>query len=575
MLNFELVGLRPMLTFLMLNWQVAFALAVTQHSTFNNAAESRFSPPVDYDISLAGNFGEPRPNHFHGGIDVKTGGVEGKHIYSIGDGYVSRVTVGLLGFGNAVYVTHPEGQTSVYCHLKSFSPRIKALLRKWQYAHQSWCADMRLKPMDCPVAKGQFIAISGNTGASTAPHLHLEIHDTRTWNMLDPLDYLSAYVEDGLAPMAHGFMAYPQIGEGVFCGGQSKQTYGFPSHNLARHFTAWGKVGFGVWANDYMEITYNRYGVRQTILRVDGKEVFRSDVNNIPVQSNRMVNSWGDYEHFMRYRIWYMKSFVEPGNTLSILYTDANRGIVDFNEERDYHLEYELQDFKGNKSIYTFVVRGVKTAIRPAPPRDYRLTMKWNETNTYSVPGMQLVIPYGMLATDVVLRPSTTHRGDLSPCYSFSNRSMPLFSWAELSIAVRRKVVDPSKLYIVSHSGGDRFQGGTYKDGWVTGRLRELGAGYELAYDDQPPTVIPIGEGSWSSRHEIRFGVSDSKSGLKYVKGYLDGQFILFEDMERSTTKRCKLEETPIKKTGQMRTLKFVAIDNRNNVKTYTAQVKY
>lgn len=548
---------------------LAYSSLLTAHSSLD------YAPPVDYEISLAGNFGEPRPNHFHGGVDIKTGGVEGKHIYAIADGYVSRITVGLLGFGNAVYVSHPDGNTSVYCHLKSFAPRIKALLKKWQYAHQSWTADVRLTPMDCPVAQGQLIAISGNTGASTAPHLHMEIHDTRTWNMLDPLDFLSQYVEDGLPPMAHGFMAYPQAGEGVFCGGQSKQTYGFSSHNLARQFTAWGKVGFGVWANDYMEITYNRYGVRLTILRVDGKEIFRSDVNNIPVQSNRMVNSWGDYDHFLHYRIWYMKSFVEPGNTLSILQTDASRGIVNFNEERDYHLEYELQDFKGNKSVYTFVVRGKKSIVNPAPARDYRLTMRWNETNTYSMPGMQLVIPYGMLATDVELRPTITNRGELSPCYSFFNHSLPLFSWAELSIAVRKPVKNPSKLFIQSHSGVDRFQGGTYKNGWVTGRLRELGAGYELAYDDQPPTIIPIGEASWSSRHELRFGVSDSKSGLKSIKGYIDGKFVLFEDMERSTTRRCRLEDTPIKPTGGFHQLKFVAVDNCNNVRTYSAKIKY
>ncbi len=105
---------------------------------------SIYHPPVSYDISLAGNFGEPRPHHFHGGIDIKTDGVEGKAIYAIGDGYVSRVTMGLYGFGNAVYVTHPEGYTSVYCHLKAFSPRIKAALRRarsvdsaqWQHGEQ-------------------------------------------------------------------------------------------------------------------------------------------------------------------------------------------------------------------------------------------------------------------------------------------------------------------------------------------------------------------------------------------------------------------------------------------------------
>jgi murein DD-endopeptidase MepM/ murein hydrolase activator NlpD len=225
--------------------------------------------------------------------------VEGKPIFSIADGYVSRVTVGLYGFGNAVYVQHPEGYTSIYCHLKKFTPRIAAALRCWQYEHHSYQADVRLKATDCPVAQGQLIAVSGNTGSSQAPHLHLEIHDTRTWNMLDPLQFLGHCVNDHTPPQAHGFMACPQEGEGVFNGGAMKQNFGFGSHHLARKFTAWGKVGFALWANDYMEGTYNNYGIRHTVLTVDGQEIFRSDVNNIPVDANRLVNSWGDYHHYL------------------------------------------------------------------------------------------------------------------------------------------------------------------------------------------------------------------------------------------------------------------------------------
>lgn len=539
-------------------------------------ANVAYSPPVAYEISLAGNFGEPRPNHFHGGIDVKTGGVEGKPIYSIADGYVSRITVGLLGFGNAVYVSHPDGRTSVYCHLRSFSPRIQRLLRRWQYANEQYIADVRLGPLDCPVSRGQLIAVSGNTGASSAPHLHLELHDTRTGNMLDPLDFLGSYVNDGLQPMAHGFMAYPIKGDGTFCGGSAKQTYGFGSHNLSRRFTAWGKVGFGLWANDYMEITYNRYGVRETTLTVDGREVFHSVVDNIPVQSNRMVNSWGDYEHYMRYNVWYMKSFVEPGNTLPVLNADANRGIVDFNEERDYHLKYILKDFKGNTAEYSFIVKGSPTAMPKKPVYNPRLLMRWWRTSVYSSPGMQLTIPVGMLPDDLELRPAVRQQPDkLSPLYSFKGSSYPLFNWAELSIAVRRKVADPSKLYIVSHYGADRFSGGRYKGGWVTGRIRELGAAYEIDYDDQPPTVSPVGQGSWGQSHVIRLSLSDDKSGLKSYKGYIDGRFVLFEGVAKSPWVMCRLADTPIKRTGGIHRLKFVATDNRDNERTFVADVRY
>ena len=179
---------------------------------------------LSYDISLAGNFGEPRPHHFHGGIDIKTDGVEGKAIYAIGDGYVSRVTMGLYGFGNAVYVTHPEGYTSVYCHLKAFTPRIKAALRRYQYQHETSEGDARFSPLECPVSQGQLIAISGNTGNSMGPHLHLEIHDTETWDMLDPYDFLADYITDTIPPKVRGMMIYPQAGEGIVNGKSTKQT---------------------------------------------------------------------------------------------------------------------------------------------------------------------------------------------------------------------------------------------------------------------------------------------------------------------------------------------------------------
>ncbi len=535
-----------------------------------------YSPPVSHEVSLAGNFGEPRPNHFHGGIDVKTDGVEGKPIYSIADGYVSRITVGLYGFGNAVYVSHPDGHTSVYCHLRSFSPRIERLLRRWQYANQSYVADVRLSAVECPVARGQFIAVSGNTGASQAPHLHLEMHDTRTGNLLDPLDFLGSYVNDGLPPMAHGFMVYPVNGQGVFNGGSSKQSFGFGSHNLTRRFTAWGKVGFGIWANDYMEITYNRYGVRETTLKVDGKVVFQSVVDNIPQQSSRMVNSWGDYDHYVRYGVWYMKSFIEPGNTLPVLKAGSDRGVVDFSEPRDYHLEYLLRDFRGNTSSYKFTVTATPSPLPKPSAHNPQCFMHWNRTNVFSMPGMQLTIPYGVLPDDVELHPLVRpSSGGLSAAYSFQGRSFPLFNWAELSIAVKEEVANPSKLYVTSDLPSARFCGGVYKDGWVTGRIRDLGVSYRLGYDDRPPVISPAGQASWNSTGTIRISLSDNGSGLKSYKGFIDGQFVLFKMADKSTTAVCRLSETPVQKTGKVHRLCFTATDNCGNTGTFNADVRY
>lgn len=325
-----------------------------------------YQSPVNYDIVLAGNFGEPRPWHFHGGLDIKTDNQEGKEIFSIAEGFVSRITVNKYGFGNAIYVSHPDGLTSVYCHLKRFADQYEALFQR-----SGWrdTLDFRFPSGKLPVKRGDFLALSGNTGRSTGPHLHLELHDTETWVMRDPMSKLAKFIADTVAPQAHSFMAIPQKGKGVFNGGSSKQTFGFgqpdvkvqsSKFKIQREFTAWGRVGFALWADDYSEATYNHYGIRNTRLLVDGREVFRSDVDSIPVSCHSEVNLWGDFQHWRRTRIWYMKSYREDGLRLPILHTGFDRGIVCFNEERPYHLTYILRDYQGNESRYDFTVRGVK-----------------------------------------------------------------------------------------------------------------------------------------------------------------------------------------------------------------------
>lgn len=541
-------------------------------------AANSYSPPVDYEMTLAGNFGEPRPNHFHGGIDVKTGGVEGKPIYSISDGYVSRITTGLYGFGNAVYVTHPDGHTAVYCHLRSFSPSLQRLLRRWQYKNTSAKADIRLRATEYPVARGQLIAISGNTGSSTAPHLHLELHETRTWNMVDPLDVLAPFVRDSLPPIAHAFMACPVAGEGVFCGSSAKQSFPLSSHALTRTFTAWEKIGLAICANDYSETTYNHYGVRETILTVNGNEIFHSTVDNIPMQRNRMVNSWGDYDHYFRTGVWFLKSFLSPGTRLSILRTDDANGIINIREEREYNICYTLRDIHGNTSCYSFVIFGERSEIPAAKSEASGISpMKWDKTGMISLPGMQFVLPSGNLPDDTFIMPTVKEsaNGRYSAVYSFSKRSLPLLRHAELSLAVCREMADPKKFYVVSHYDRDRFMGGRYTDGWVTTNIRELGASYELEYDDRPPVISPLNQPSWTVNSTIRLTLSDDKSGVKSFRGYIDDQFVLFEQEGRSAVVTCRLKNTPIRKEGRTRHLKFIATDNRDNTASFDCDLIY
>lgn len=541
------------------------------------SAHVNFTPPVHDDIVLAGNFGEPRPNHFHGGIDIKTGGTEGSPVFSIGNGYVSQISVDVGGFGNAVYVRHPEGYTSIYCHLKDFIPPIKYILREYQYQKESCQGVFKFKPHDYPIAQGQLIAISGNTGSSQAPHLHLEIHDTKTWSFLDPLDFIGKHVKDNLPPMAHGFMAYPVKGQGVFSGGQNKQAFPFSSGILTREFEAWGKVGFGLWANDYMEATYNHYGVRQTELYVDGKLAFRSVIDGIPAGKNLEVNSWGDYLHYLRSHVWYLKSFVPAGVTLPFFATNHERGIIDFNQERDYKLEYVVTDFKGNSRNYSFTVTGKRRKISP---NRSRIIPFWHlfrkRRNIMLLPGFRLFVKENSLGEDLQLVPKITFStGELSDSYTLTPVSIPMFQYNKVSIRLKKKVKDPSKLYIERSYGNNRFMDGIYRDGYVEGKILDLGATYRIAYDDIPPIVSPINPASWSNSGQITIGMGDKGSGIGEYKGYIDGRFVLFGSVPKSPWVRCNLKESPVRKTNGRHRLKFVVKDRRDNVTEFNTEIIY
>ncbi len=144
------------------------------------------SNPIDLPLILSGNFGEIRGTHFHAGIDIKTNGKEGFKIKSIDNGFLSRVSISLGSYGKAIYIKHNDGTTSVYAHLKKFSNKIEEIIKRFQYENKTFVLNKFFKENDIIIKKNEIIGYSGNTGGSSGPHLHFEIRDSKTQNVLNP-----------------------------------------------------------------------------------------------------------------------------------------------------------------------------------------------------------------------------------------------------------------------------------------------------------------------------------------------------------------------------------------------------
>lgn len=489
--------------------------------------ESKFCSPFDFPILLSANFGELRPNHFHNGLDIKTQGVTGKPIHCIADGYVSRVAVLHGGYGQAIYVTHPNGLTSVYGHVISFAKNIQACVRQYQYAHETFVCDLKFQPRQFPVKKGDIIALSGNEGASAGPHLHLELRRTETGEYIDPMPYFKHLLKDSKAPVGSLIGIYPIQGKGVVNGSSHKKLLAIG--NLKQPVHAWGEIYTGISAKDYMDGTSNFYGVHSVTLYVDSVQVFNSTTDKVLPDENRMINGFTDYEELTRTRRLIMRSYKLPGNRLRLLHTNENRGAVTIDEERDYHFRYVLEDNFGNRRTYQFIVKGKRQDIPEYKPEANEM-LYWNRTNVIQKPGMELVVPRYHVYENVPLR--TDMRGDSSRIafdYILDAGRTPIHSYCDLSIGLRHMpVADTTKYYIVQKAGKWRSSmGGKYASGWIKTRVRSLGT-FSVDVDTIAPQITPIGQGGWRTSRNIRFRIKDMESGIGSYKVYIDGKFVLF-----------------------------------------------
>ncbi|WP_298654035.1 M23 family metallopeptidase [uncultured Proteiniphilum sp.] len=536
----------------------------------------QYRNPVTIPPALSGNFGELRNNHFHSGIDFKTQQLVDKPILAIEDGYVSRISVSPGGYGLALYVDHPStGHTSVYAHLNSFSKEIAEWVKEQQYQQERFSVTLYPEPGILPVKKGEQIALSGNTGSSGGPHLHFEIRDTHSEEPLDVLEFL-AKIPDTRKPDLQGIAFYPVMEKGVINGSInpirlniSKDKAGNPSA-LGRNIDAWGRIGVGVKAYDRMDGQNNIYGVKHIRLFVDDRQVFSSTINRFSFAETRMLNSFVDFEDWRKRKSFFMKSFINPGNTLPF-YEAENNGYINIDEERPYRFRYELEDHYGNRLNYNFTVNGKSQPIPERPECNNR--MAWNLYNSHMEAGFQLHIPKGNLYSDFCFSHSSTRSRDhYSDLHRVNDSPVPLHDHADMWIGMHTDTLRNKENYgivRVSDKGSESWIGGKYVRGGITVVIRELGDRYAISADTIVPVIIPIEPGSWVNQKRIRIRLTDDKSGITFFRGEINGEFILFTHDSKSSVYTYRFDDSRLNR-GEEQQLVFTAVDGAGNRSEYS-----
>ena len=238
--------------------------------------------PINSTKAISSSFGEPRSGRFHYGVDFKSGAVTGKEVYSIGDGYISRVKTSPFGYGKALYILLDSGKTVVYGHLSKFLPEIEDRLFKMRYQKDSYDLVWYPRIDEFRVRKGQVVAYSGDTG-SGPPHLHFEIRDENE-NPLNPLNQ-GLVVDDKIPPHINSAALIPLDNKSSVDGFPVTRWYDFSSPDKNPIYLS-GRIGVAVSVWDRVNRSNNLVGIYQISLAVDSTIVFSKSYEKLSYSPN-------------------------------------------------------------------------------------------------------------------------------------------------------------------------------------------------------------------------------------------------------------------------------------------------
>ncbi len=493
-----------------------------------------FGVPLDIPMQLSGNFGELRPNHFHAGFDLTTLGKEGLEVHAVADGYVSRIKISTFGNGSTIYINHPNGFTTVYCHLQRTTGVIANYIKVAQYKDKSFEIELFPKQNELEIKKGQVIALSGNTGSSEGPHLHFEFRDTQTEKIINPLFFgYDQFIKDTKKPLVSAVYVYPLDGKTTV--NQSKRplllslslqkdgTY------LASKVSTNGKIGFGVSAVDYDNVSFGKNGAYKVQSYLNGTPNFGYQFDTYSFDEMRYVNALIDYSRYKKTSQRVQKLFMVNPFQLSIIKTDESNGIITVLPNLALVYRIEVADFFGNTTTISIPISyDSATPIVEAPVKEGSYFVKANKDNIFSKDNMSVFFPSGTFYDDFNMN-FDVRNGVLY----LHDDTVPVHSGFTITIEDNQYTdVEKEKVYIadIDKNGRASYNYTSRKDSIFTTKVKTLG-NYKLAMDTVRPTISIAKsiEGKWlSAQKTLQLTINDTGSGIKSYNGYLNGNWILF-----------------------------------------------
>ena len=504
--------------------------------SLNNLFSQEKSSPVEIPILLSGTFGEFRKTHFHTGVDIKTQGKEGLKIRAIDDGDLIRVKVSTSGYGKAVYIRHYDGTTSVYAHLKKFSPKIQHIIKRLQYEKKRYEIEKFFKEGEIKLKKSEIIGISGNTGGSSGPHLHFELRDTKMEKPLNPLKY-GYYVADTIPPSIQNIFIYKFLKDKIFKKIKIGLNRNENIYSVKDTIESTGILGFGYSGYDRQNSSYNRNGIYKRDLMINGKSVFSYKFDDLTFQDGKKIDLLIDYKAYNIDKIRIKKLYQNINSKFSFLENGDNYGLFNVVEDSLYNIKIIFEDINKNKSIVSMIIKGSKNENR------FDFSESDIESKLYH-PDLEYEKKYENLKFKIP-KNAFYEPTELNFDYKLDTISIKRFTKAPKngfkleflipknldSINLRQTCVGKLNINNKGEKNKLQYVFGNKNDSLIF--VKSMSGGkYFLTKDTIPPSIKPVNfkNKKWvTNLSTLEIRVDDEFSGIKKYTASINGKWILME----------------------------------------------
>ncbi|WP_435139437.1 M23 family metallopeptidase [Formosa sp. A9] len=539
----------------------------------NPYPQDYFINPLNIPIVLAGTFAELRSNHFHSGMDIKTQQRQGLDVVASASGFVSRIKISPFGYGKAVYITHPNGYTTVYAHLQKLAPKLETYLKERQYEKESFEIELFPPIKALLVEQGELIAYSGNTGSSGGPHLHFEIRD-KNEHPINPMLF-GINTKDTSKPIVSTLVAYPISDDAEINGSKTKQNIRLvpqPDGNFTTEpIAASGTIGFGVETVDRQDLAANKNGVYNIQTFTNGSLNFEIDFKTFSFDETRDINRLIDYDTYKHKKDRIQKLYIDTNNGLSMYKNTINQGYLNIQDSTAVVYKIKISDFNNNNTNITVQIDGKKnnSTVKKEPVKTPYYIYE-NETTTLNEKNVAVTFYKNTFYNDFFLDFKVSNDTvTLLPISEAARKSFKI----DFDIS-KYQDADKDKLFIAELVGYKKrpyYSTTTRTENTLTTFSKDLGV-YTVVSDTKNPVITPVNfsDGKWLSNYRyLKFKIEDDLSGISNFRGTINGKWILLEYDYK--TKLLTYDFNDAVSTETKNNLKLIVTDNVGNSSTFEA----